>query len=104
MDIEVSAIHSRSAEFAWVPPPMNHQNGIIRRYIVVLTTADGLQELVTYSKETATLVDNLHPFKNYSCSVSAETVAPGPFSPAILVQTLEDGKDINIFAAIEVIL
>ena len=99
----MSAIHSRSAEFAWAPPQMNHRNGIIRRYIVAITTADGLQELVTYSREPATLVENLHPFKNYSCSVSAETVAPGPFSPAILVQTLEDGKDLS-FSAIRIIL
>ena len=75
-----------------MPPQMQQQNGIIRRYIVNLTSIAGGRQLITYSQATTTLVHNLHPFTNYTCSVSAETVAPGPFSPAVIVQTLEDGK------------
>ena len=71
---------------------MDKQNGIIRRYIINVTSVDDGEELITYSQTTATLVQNLHPFTTYACSVSAETVNPGPFSPPIVVQTPEDGK------------
>ena len=53
---------------------------------------DGGEELITYSQATTTLVQNLHPYTTYVCSVSAETVAPGPFSLPVVVQTPEDGK------------
>jgi len=76
----------------WMPPQMQHQNGIIRRYIVNLTSIAGGRQLITYSQANTIHVRNLHPFTTYTCSVSAETVAPGPFSPAVLVQTPEDGK------------
>ena len=71
---------------------MDKQNGIIRRYIINVTSVDDGEELITYSQTTSTLVQNLHPFTTYACSVSAETVNPGPFSPPIVVQTPEDGK------------
>ena len=84
--------YSRAVMLAWTPPQMQQQNGIIRRYIINLTSiADGT-ELIIYSQTTTTLVHNLRPFTNYTCSVSAETVAQGPFSPPVLVQTPEDGK------------
>ena len=91
-NIEVPVTYSRAVRLVWTPPEIQQQNGIIRRYIVNLTSiADG-RELIIYSQTTTILVQNLHPFTNYTCSVSAETVAPGPFSPAVMVQTLEDGK------------
>ena len=77
---------------AWTPPLMQQQNGIIRRYIINLTSVADGTELITYSQTTTTVVRNLHPFTNYTCSVSAETVAAGPFSPPVLVRTPEDGK------------
>ena len=92
MNVQVVATYSRTVEFVWTPPPIQQQNGTIRRYIVNLTSVSGGRELITYSQTNTTLVHNLHPFTNYTCSVSAETVAPGPFSPAVLVQTPEDGK------------
>ena len=77
---------------AWTPPLMQQQNGIIRRYIINLTSVADGTELITYSQTTTTVVHNLHPFTNYTCSVSAETVAAGPFSPPVLVRTPEEGK------------
>ena len=88
----VSAVYSRQVELVWALPPMAQQNGIIRRYIVNVTSVDGGEELITYSQTTRTLVQNLDPFTTYTCSVSAETVAPGPFSPPIVFQTAEDGE------------
>ena len=88
----VSAVYSRQVELVWALPPMDEQNGIIRRYIVNITSADGGEELTTFSQTTIALVQNLDPFTTYTCSVSAETVAPGPFSPTIVFQTAEDGE------------
>ena len=88
----VSAVYSRQVELVWALPPMAQQNGIIRRYIVNVTSVDGGEELITYSQSTRTLVQNLHPFTTYVGTVSAETVAPGPFSPPIVFQTAEDGE------------
>ena len=90
-NVEVPTINPREFELLWVPPPMDQQNGIIRRYIVNITTNDSREELITYSQTTTALVLNLDAFTTYTCSVSAETVAPGPFSSAIMFQTAEDG-------------
>jgi len=91
-NVQVPVINPREVELVWAPPPMDKQNGIIRRYIINVTSVDDGEELITYSQTTNTLVQNLHPFTTYACSVSAETVNPGPFSPPIVVQTPEDGK------------
>ena len=91
-NVQVPVINPRQVELVWAPPPMDQQNGIIRRYIINVTSVDDGEELITYSQTTSTLVQNLHPFTTYACSVSAETVNPGPFSPPIVVQTPEDGK------------
>ena len=69
----------------WAPPPMGQQNGIIIRYTVNITSVDGGDSVITYSQTTTTLLRNFHPFTTYDCSVSAETVAPGPFSPAVVI-------------------
>ena len=89
--MQVPVINPRQVELVWAPPPMDQQNGIIRRYIINVTSVDDGVELIAYSQTTRTLVQNLHPFTTYFCSVSAETVAPGPFSPPIVIQTPEDG-------------
>ena len=87
-----SAVYLRQVEVVWAPPPMTQQNGIIRRYIVNVTSVDGGEELITYSQATTTLVQNLDPFTTYACSISAETVSQGPFSPPIVFRTAEDGE------------
>ena len=48
-----------------------------------------------YSHFTAQLsitVGDLHPYYTYNFSVSAVTVAPGPYSEPLVVQTLPDSK------------
>ena len=90
--MQVPTINPQGVELVWAPPPMDQQNGIIRRYIVNITSNDIREELVTYSQTTSVLVQNLDPFTTYTSSVSAETVAPGPFSLAIMFQTAKDGK------------
>ena len=92
VNVQVPTINQRQIELVWAPPPMDQQNGIIRRYIINVTSVDDGEELITYSETTSTLVQNLHPFTTYACSVSAETVATGPFSLPVVIQTPEDGE------------
>ena len=92
VNVVVSALYSRQVEVVWEPPSMAQQNGIIRRYIVNITSVDSGEELIAYSQATTTLLQNLDPFTSYACFISAETVAPGPFSSPIVFRTAEDGE------------
>ena len=52
-----------------------------------------------YSHPTAQLsitVGDLHPYYTYNFSVSAVTVAPGPYSEPLVVQTLPDSKSAKL--------
>lgn len=51
------------------------------------------------SSSTERLVDSLHPFYNYTCTVAAVTVAEGPFSLSVTITTGQDGNN-NILAVI----
>ena len=53
-------------------------------------------EILTDST-TEKLIDNFHPFYNYSCSVAAVTVAEGPYSAMVLTATLEDGQFFSFY-------
>ena len=52
-----------------------------------------------YSHFTAQLsitVGDLHPYYTYNFSISAVTVAPGPYSEPLVVQTLPDSKSAKL--------
>ena len=59
--------------------------------------------MTQYSAGGATViltVTELHPYHTYSCRVAAATsIGIGPFTPAILLETLEDGKSVIIAIA-----
>ena len=47
-------------------------------------------------------VTELNPYHTYSCRIAAATrIGIGPFTPAILLETLEDGKSVIIAIACE---
>lgn len=74
-------------------PPSEDHNGVIRHYIVRCTEQDRgrMFQQVTVNATTQRIVDSLHPFYNYSCTVAAVTVAEGPSSSRITVTTEQDG-------------
>ena len=45
---------------------------------------------------TSITLSSLHPYYVYECSVSAYTVAAGPYSEIITIRTAEDGMQINL--------
>ena len=77
---------------SWNPPPPEDQNGIIRHYEVVLVAlATGETHIHTSATHFVT-VSSLQPFTNYICTVAAETVAIGPYTEGMTVQTLQTGN------------
>ena len=74
------AISSTSIRLTWDPPELGDQNGVIQAYDIIIT------EVVTgsmmYFQEGGMVsiltVNSLHPYYTYQCSISAETIGPGP--------------------------
>ena len=85
-------ISSSGFTLLWNAPPPEDQNGVIRQYAIhIIEVNTGLEYALT-SVVTQKTVNFLHPYYNYSCTVSAVTNQLGPFSVAVNVETSEDGK------------
>jgi receptor-type tyrosine-protein phosphatase Q len=86
-----SAVDSTSLFISWQAPPLDQQNGIVRRYDLTLTELE-TGSVFSYSTSrtnfTATL---LHPYYQYQVEISAVTVGSGPNSAPLIVMTPEDG-------------
>ena len=83
-----------SVNLSWDAPPYEMQNGRIRHYnieIIEIETGDVLEFTSNYTNIT---VNDLLPFYNYTCTVSAETVANGPYSDEITF-VLPEGRECN---------
>lgn len=93
VNLTEEVLNSTSFRLLWAPPPTEHHNGQIRRYRVNVTELETGQLLAFTTPETELVVTGLHPYYLYECTVSAETVAVGPYSAAIAVRTHEAGKE-----------
>ena len=83
---------SSSATIAWSPPPAEHQNGLIRRYHLILYSVLGNETRRHYPSSILEVnVTNLRPYTEYQCRVHAETVSTGP-ATVVNFTTQEDGK------------
>lgn len=85
--------------FTWDPPPIQFQNGLIRSYMIkVMENETGV---VTQHSTTMTQINlnSLHAYYVYELVVAAVTVASGPFSQPVTVQTHPDGKQLRRFNA-----
>ena len=94
--VRLTAVTSTSVDLSWSPPPTEHHNGVIRQYAVRIVVQDTGN---IYSHSTAQLsitVGDLHPYYTYNFSISAVTVAPGPYSEPLVVQTLPDSKSAKL--------
>ena len=83
-----------SVNLTWDPPPFEMQNGRIRRYNIEITEVETGDVLEFTSTSSNITVEDLVPFYNYTCTVSAETVAEGPSSDEITF-TLPEGRKWN---------
>ncbi len=89
-----------SISLKWAAPAPEKQNGKIRYYIVSVTEVNSgnVHNHTAYGEDIT--IFSLHPYYKYKVSVAAVTVAIGPFSNGVVIQTLEDGEllsQINIY-------
>ena len=87
--------NSTSIQLTWEPPIFSGQNGIIEHYIVSVTEAETMRQFVLTSVTTSITAVDLHPYYTYSFAVSAVTIAEGPYTQALSLQTQQDGKQID---------
>ena len=90
--VNFNMVSSSGFTLMWnAPPPENH-NGYIHHYVIhIIEVSTGIEYTLT-SVATQKSIDFLHPYYNYTCTLSAVTIQLGPFSAAINITTSEDGK------------
>ena len=89
INFRVTGVTSRALSLQWDEPVLRHRNGIILRYQVNLVARETSHTYEVFTRSVT--VTSLHPYYTYNCTVSAITVAPGPSSSVISVQTYQDG-------------
>ena len=89
--IQVTAVDSETLLLSWSPLAPEHQNGIIRGYVINITAIESGQQLQFTSNTTSLVIDDLHPYYTYNCIVAAFSIGTGPFSEISRVQLPEDG-------------
>ena len=88
--------NSRLASVSWNPPFLHEQNGIIRQYLVTVTSSFSTNTHTVSSSQNSLILQNLRPYTSHTCSVQAVTIENGP-SIIQTFQTPEDGKIYSLF-------
>ncbi len=78
---------------SWEPPRLDLQNGAIVSYFITVEEIEtsSTRTFNTDATDNLFVVNSLHPFYNYNCSVAAATIGLGPTTYSS-VQTLPEGK------------
>ena len=91
-----TAVSSVEISVSWEEVPQADQNGIVIAYEVLFepqVTFDGaLMEEVINVTNMSVLLNDLHPFVNYSISVRAFTIVGGGPCATVIALTLEDSR------------
>ena len=94
-------LSSTSITLSWSPPPLEHQNGIIRSYFInsteIETNATYSYTLFATGPTLSMTINSLHPYYTYQLTITAVTIGPGPPTNAFTVVTPPDGMLINMF-------
>ena len=93
----VTVVSSMEILLMWQPPASEIINGLVRNYAIfvieVQTNTNHSYTLQSQpSEDPARLLESLHPYYDYVCSVAAVTIGPGPYTSPLTVRTFEDGK------------
>jgi len=91
---------SNSLTLSWEPPAVESQNGVIRQYVIRITEEETSAVMLHYANSVQVMVEDLHPYYTYTCSVAAETVEVGPYSTNVTVQLDEDSMQIETLAKV----
>lgn len=106
-EINILDLESRHINISWQPPPVEHQNGVIRQYQLTLrlhSTINSMQDQAFFTALTTLVINDLFPYHNYSFTLSALTLSPGPESDSLEFLTPEDAPNVAppLFTANEV--
>ncbi len=91
-NVSGSPVSSTSVRLSWDAPPLASRNGIITEYRVNVTEVDTGRVSILTSFTTSFVAQSLHPYYTYLFTVSAHTVATGPYSTSVMIRTPEDSK------------
>ncbi len=102
--VTIQDVGSTHVNISWQPPPVEHQNGVIRLYQLTLTlhsSITDMEDLTFHTALAAIDIPDLLPHHNYTFVLSAVTLVRGPESAVFRFQTLEDGMYVHVpsFAA-----
>ena len=90
------AVNSKTVVLHYAPPPSEDHNGIIRKYVIRVTSHENGLTFQRESLGTLGVVTSLTPAFTYNFSVSAYTVSPGPYSSVATITMPEDGEQKQI--------
>ena len=91
-NVQGIAISSTSIRLTWEPPRPEDQNGVIQAYEITITEVQTGR--IMYFQEGGMdfllIVNSLHPYYTYQCSISAETIGSGP-AANVSITTHQEG-------------
>ena len=86
------AISSTVLTLTWSSPPLIDINGIIRNYVIRIRERETSRVWILQATNSNVNITSLHPYYNYECEVAAHTIATGPYTDPVSVQTMEAGN------------
>ena len=86
------SIDPSTVAIQWDPPSPDYHNGIIRQYWVNIYTVETRENRTEVFTDTVATIAFLIPSFSYHFSVTAFTVAAGPYSTIISITMPEDGN------------
>lgn len=91
-DVTVTLISSTSFTLRWQPPSNGQLNGELTGFHVIVEELNTGISYTNFTSSPSILLDSLHPYYTYNCSVAAVTVSVGPLSKIVSIQTAQAGK------------
>ena len=76
----------------WSSPPLIDINGIIRNYVIRIRERETSRVWIFQATNSHINITSLQPYHNYECEVAAHTIATGPYTDPVSVQTMEAGN------------
>ncbi len=103
-DLEGTALSANGIEIAWTAPKPEDQNGILKNYFITVTEAETgtIIEFENDPIELFLIVNSLHPYYTYQCSVVAATVVGAGPAMEVTVVTHEQGTITSILVLIRI--
>ena len=93
LNVRGIVVNSSTVVLNWNPPDIGDQNGIVRYYVVNVIELQTANIFQFIANTTSLYITSLHPSYMYELTVSAATIGTGPFSPALMFQTPEAGRN-----------